>query len=121
MSGGYPLLIMGQHGQIGGMSTLKTDLFHFVCGYFVLPKAVTNTGYSMWEITPSQLGTAALTAEKVIRLVAELRSGNFSTEWADLLPPAKDHAILKNWYDACAKLVLPTVEDAIGNLDLNAR
>lgn len=93
----------------------------FVCGYFVLPKAVTNTGYSMWEITPSQLGTAALTAEKVIRLVAELWSGNFSTEWADLLPPAKDHAILKNWYDAYAKLVLPTVEDAIGNLDLNAR
>ena len=46
---------------------LKPENVSFQCGYFNIPKAVTETGYSMWQ----DLGTHLRQAEKTVEEVAE--------------------------------------------------
>ena len=53
---------------------LKPENVSFQCGYFNIPKAVTETGYSMWQNLGSHLRQAEKTVEEVAeRIRSEIR------------------------------------------------
>ena len=53
---------------------LKPEDVSFQCGYFKIPKAVTETGYSMWQDLERHLRQAEETVEEVAeRIRSEIR------------------------------------------------
>lgn len=58
---------------------LKPEDLSFQCGYFNIPKAVTETGYSMWQDLESHLRQAEETVEEVAeRIRSEIRKNRIA-------------------------------------------
>lgn len=93
------------------------------CGYFNLPKNVTDTGYRMWENLDDLLGNAADAARGVLKTAADLRLGilNENPEkkvqydgFADLLKPDPAAALAGvRWNDPAGpeKTAAPAAEE----------
>ena len=85
----------------------------WLLGYFLLPKAISETGYSLWKdskkpypiipLSEQQLNIAVTQINDVIDLVKELRSGNVELEVQSC----------KNFSDPYKALVLPGHEVAV--------